>query len=97
MTKSKDNEEEKDVKNPEDVNLDETEMSEEEVEALLEKFDAEARTRKLTGIAAGVVFVVLLSFSLFQLYTGAFGQFTAYIQRTVHLGFAFADFLIIPC
>src|SRR5699024_1985690 len=25
---------------------------------------------------------------IFQLYTGAFGQFTAYIQRTVHLGFA---------
>lgn len=40
---------------------------------------------------------LLLAFSLFQLYTGMFGQFTAYIQRTVHLGFALtAIFLLFP-
>src|SRR5699024_3599987 len=39
----------------------------------------------------------LLAFSLFQLYTGAFGQYTAYIQRTVHLGFALTlIFLLYP-
>lgn len=67
---------------------DRVQLSEKEQEELLKKYDAEARTRQLTGIAAGVVFVTFIAFSLFQIYTGAFGQFTAYIQRTVHLGFA---------
>ncbi|SDC33096.1 TRAP transporter permease [Shouchella lonarensis] len=66
-------------------------------EELMEKYDAESRTRKLSGVAAGIVFTGLLAFSLFQLYTGAFGQFTAYIQRTIHLGFALAlIFLLFP-
>lgn len=64
------------------------ELSEEEQAALLEQFDMEARTRNVTGVVAGIIFTTLVSFSLFQAYTGAFGQFTAYIQRTVHLGFA---------
>lgn len=73
------------------------ELTEEQQEELLKKFDAESNTRRLTGIAAGVVFVLLISFSLFQLYTGAFGQYTAYIQRTVHLGFALTlIFLLFP-
>ncbi|MEI3607281.1 TRAP transporter permease [Pseudogracilibacillus sp. SE30717A] len=73
------------------------ELSEEEQEELLKKFDAESNTRRLTGIAAGIVFVLLISFSLFQLYTGAFGQYTAYIQRTVHLGFALTlIFMLFP-
>lgn len=64
------------------------ELTEEQQQELMKKFDVESNTRKLTGIAAGIVFALLLAFSLFQLYTGAFGQYTAYIQRTVHLGFA---------
>lgn len=73
------------------------ELTEKEQEELLKKFDAEANTRKVTGIAAGIVFALLLAFSLFQLYTGAFGQYTAYIQRTVHLGFALTlIFLLFP-
>ena len=63
-------------------------ISAEEQEELLKKYDAESNTRNVKGIVAGIVFVLLLGFSLFQLYTGAFGQYTAYIQRTVHLGFA---------
>ena len=73
------------------------ELTEEEQEELLKKFDAESNTRRLTGVAAGIVFVLLISFSLFQLYTGAFGQYTAYIQRTVHLGFALTlIFMLFP-
>ncbi|NLA50941.1 MAG: TRAP transporter permease [Alcaligenaceae bacterium] len=68
--------------------LEEPELTAEQQAALLEQFDVESRTRQVTGIMAGVIFVVLISFSLFQIYTGVFGQFTAYIQRTVHLGFA---------
>src|SRR5699024_7129551 len=54
------------------------ELSEEEQDELLKKYDAESNTRQVKGIVAGIVFILLLGFSLFQLYTGAFGQYTAY-------------------
>src|SRR5690625_4236470 len=73
------------------------ELSKEQQEELMQKYDAESNTRNLAGIAAKIVFITLLAFSLFQLYTGAFGQYTAYIQRTVHLGFALSlIFLLFP-
>lgn len=76
---------------------DKLELTAEEQEKLLKKYDAEANTRDLTGYTAKVLFFMLLAFSLFQLYTGIFGQFTAYIQRTVHLGFALTIiFLLFP-
>src|SRR5690625_1939709 len=92
----------KDVKDDneiDDIDIDENhvELSAAEQEKILKELDAESNTRNLVGFAAGLVFVLLLGFSLFQLYTGAFGQFTAYIQRTVHLGFALTlIFLLYP-
>lgn len=78
-------------------NKENQEMTSEEQQELLEKYDAESSTRNLTGWIAAVVFVILLSFSLFQLYTGIFGMYTAYIQRSVHLGFALTlVFLLYP-
>lgn len=72
-------------------------LSEEEQQRLLEKYDPEAGTRKLTGIVGKIVFIGLLAFSLFQLYTAIFGIFTAQIQRTIHLGFALTlIFLLFP-
>src|SRR5690554_4247309 len=72
-------------------------LTESEQEKLLQKYDTESNTRSLGGSTAKVVFFGLLAFSLFQLYTGAFGQYTAYIQRTVHLGFAMSlIFLLFP-
>lgn len=72
-------------------------LSEKEQQELLEKYDTESKTRNLKGIIASVVFLLLIAFSIFQLYTGIFGQFTAYIQRTVHLGFALVlIFLLFP-
>lgn len=72
-------------------------LTEKQQEELLQKYDSESNTRKLAGTAAAIVFIGLLAFSLFQLYTGAFGQYTAYIQRTVHLGFALSlIFLLFP-
>lgn len=77
--------------------LSEAELSEEEQQKLLEKYDAESNTRQLAGILGWVVFVVLIAFSLFHLYTGWFGAFTAYIQRTIHLGFALSlIFILFP-
>lgn len=72
-------------------------LSEEEQKALMEKYDAESRTRKLSGMMSKVIIGLLVVFSLFQIYTGAFGELTAYIQRTVHLGFALVlIFLLFP-
>jgi TRAP transporter 4TM/12TM fusion protein len=72
-------------------------LLEDEQQKLLEKYDIESSTRKLTGFAGWLVYLVLIAFSLFQLYTGAFGVYTAYIQRTIHLGFALSlIFLLFP-
>lgn len=72
-------------------------LSEKEQQELLEKYDAESKTRNLKGKLAQVIFLLLIAFSIFQLYTGIFGQLTAYIQRTVHLGFALSlIFLLFP-
>lgn len=67
---------------------DESHISEEKQKEILQKYDPESNTRDLSGIIKHVVFFGLLAFSLFQLYTAIFGQYTAYIQRSVHLGFA---------
>lgn len=76
---------------------DQIQLTEEEQRALMEKYDAESRTRNLTGVMSGVVLALLIGFSIFQIYTGAFGEYTAYIQRTVHLGFALVlIFLLFP-
>jgi TRAP transporter 4TM/12TM fusion protein len=72
-------------------------LTEQQQQELLEKYDPEARTRKLKGILAKIVFFGLLSFSLFQLYTAISGVYTAQIQRSIHLGFALAlIFLLFP-
>ncbi|WP_413299113.1 TRAP transporter permease [Bacillus sp. 1P10SD] len=72
-------------------------LSDEKQQELLEKYDPEAGTRKLKGMLGWIVFVGLLSFSLFHLYTGIFGMLTAQLQRSIHLGFALAlIFLLFP-
>jgi TRAP transporter 4TM/12TM fusion protein len=72
-------------------------LSAEEQQAILEKYDPESATRKLTGLLAWIVFFGLLAFSLFQLYTAIVSVFTAQIQRSVHLGFALSlIFLLFP-
>ncbi|MGI2327405.1 TRAP transporter permease [Planococcus sp. YIM B11945] len=72
-------------------------ISEEQQKELLQKYDPEFNTRDLGGIVKHIVFFGLLAFSLFQLYTAINGQFTAYIQRSIHLGFALSlIFLLFP-
>ena len=72
-------------------------LSEEQQQQLLEKYDTESNTRKVAGVMRWVIYIGLLSFSLFQLYTAVFGQFTAYIQRSIHLGFGLTFiFLLFP-
>ncbi|MDW0112697.1 TRAP transporter permease [Sporosarcina saromensis] len=72
-------------------------LTEEQQLELLQKYDPESNTRNLTGFFKIIVFAGLLAFSLFQLYTSIGTQFTAYIQRSVHLGFALSlIFLLFP-
>lgn len=74
-----------------------TYISEEKQKEILQKYDPESNTRDLAGIMKYVVFFGLLAFSLFQLYTAIFGQYTAYIQRSIHLGFALSlIFILFP-
>ncbi|MGJ7922335.1 TRAP transporter permease [Neobacillus sp. LXY-4] len=63
----------------------------------MEKYDPEAASRKLSGYLGWAVFLGLLAFSCFQLYTSIFGILTAQLQRSIHLGFALAlIFLLFP-
>jgi TRAP transporter 4TM/12TM fusion protein len=72
-------------------------LSEEQQLEILQKYDPESNTRNLKGIFKILVFAGLLSFSIFQLYTSIGMPFTAYIQRSIHLGFALAlIFLLFP-
>lgn len=86
-------EENKQKPEKQDVDL----LSEEEQKAILAKYDAESNTRNHQGIMRKIVYFSLLAFTLFQLYTAINGQYTAYIQRSIHLGFALAlIFLLFP-
>ncbi|MBD7985077.1 TRAP transporter permease [Sporosarcina sp. Sa2YVA2] len=72
-------------------------LTEEQQLEILQKYDPESNTRNLTGIFKIIVFAGLLLFSLFQLYTSIGTPFTAYIQRSIHLGFALSlIFLLFP-
>ena len=59
-----------------------------DVDAILEKYDPEARYLKLTGHWVTLVKIIAILFSFFQLYTAMFGLFEAQIQRPTHLMFA---------
>lgn len=72
-------------------------MTEEEIQELLSKFDRESRFRKYKGFLAYLIRFGAVSFSLFQLYTAIFGQLASQMQRSVHLAFALGlIFLLYP-
>lgn len=58
-----------------------------DVEKILEKYDKESTTRTLTPMWDAFIKGICVLFSLFQLYTAAFGVFEAQIQRSIHLAF----------
>ncbi|MDI7246208.1 MAG: TRAP transporter permease [Bacillota bacterium] len=51
------------------------------------KYDRESAYRRIPGVYSVVISVIAIAFSLFQLYTAAFGVLPAQIQRATHLGF----------
>ncbi|WP_353949328.1 TRAP transporter permease [Sporolactobacillus sp. Y61] len=71
--------------------------SAENQQALLEKYDKESRLRPSGGKMAGILFFILLAFSLYQLFTATVHQFPAQIHRSIHLGFGLGlIFLLFP-
>ncbi len=72
-------------------------VTEEELNEILKKVDKESTYRNLGGYQRRIVFWVAVGFSLFQVYTGAFGMLAAQMQRSIHLAFAFTlVFLLYP-
>jgi TRAP transporter 4TM/12TM fusion protein len=72
-------------------------VSKEEIEKILRQVDKEAAARKLTGIPHWIVYVIGISWSIFQVYTAAFGLFPAQLQRSIHLAYAFVlTYLLFP-
>ena len=72
-------------------------VSKEEIKEILKKVDKEASARKLTGIPRWIVYLIGVSWSIFQVYTAAFGLFPAQLQRSIHLAYAFVlTFLLFP-
>ncbi len=67
------------------------------VDEILAKYDKESTFRVLSGFWGQLIKIVCICFSLYQLYTAAFGVFPAQIQRAVHLAFAMPlIFLLYP-
>ncbi len=54
---------------------------------ILRKYDKGSDFRELKGISAKILSALLISFTLFQLYTAVFGVLDAMLQRSVHLAF----------
>lgn len=72
-------------------------MSMEDVEALMHKYDPESNVRKLHGWKRGLVTLIALLFSLFQLYTAQIGGLDSLKQRPIHLAFVLClIFLLYP-
>jgi TRAP transporter 4TM/12TM fusion protein len=59
----------------------------EKTQQLAEKYDAEIRFRPLNKPAASIVFLLLVSLSVFHYYTAGFGLLRESLHRGVHLAF----------
>ena len=68
-----------------------------DVSEIIAKYDKEAVYRSFQGWFETFVKIICILFSLFHLYTAAFGQYPPQIQRSVHLGFVLVlIFLLYP-
>jgi len=72
-------------------------VSREKIQEVMGKYDKESFYRKLGGRWGLIIAIIAIGFSLFQLYTAAFGMLPAQLQRAVHLGFVvLLVFLLYP-
>ena len=66
------------------------EISLEEQQAVLEKFDQESNTRNVTGFAKGFIKWYAIAMAVFHVYTSFFGLWATIRQRAMHLLFVMA-------
>jgi len=73
------------------------EVSPNEVDDILRKYDKGSDFRVLSGVQGKLVAIILLCFSLFQLYSSTLVTLDAMIQRSIHLAFGLGlVFLLYP-
>jgi len=73
------------------------EIQEENIQELIEKYDAESRYRRPEGFTAKIVSSWLIAMAFFHMYTAGVGLLPTSIHRAVHLTFAIvAVFLLYP-
>ncbi|MEJ5357444.1 MAG: TRAP transporter permease [Desulfobacterales bacterium] len=72
-------------------------VSQEEIERILKKVDRESAVRDLSGFPKWIVYAIAVGWSVFQVYTSAFGLLPAQLQRSIHLAFALTlTYLLYP-
>lgn len=77
--------------------IDEVAIDESKVTDLIEKYDAESRYRRLSGLQGMFITAWLCAMSLFHLYTAGIATMPITIQRAVHLTFAIvAVYILFP-
>ena len=82
---------------PPTADTDEKEFSEQDVDAIVKKYDAESNFRNLKGVTAKITVVLCVMLSLFHVYTAGFGLLNEVMHRTVHLSFVLGlVFLVFP-
>lgn len=73
-----------------DINsIKQQEQEEINVDDLMAEFDKESAYRRLIGTQGKIVSIVAILFTVFQIYTSAFGLLAAQLQRCIHLCFVF--------
>ncbi|MDL2264675.1 C4-dicarboxylate ABC transporter permease, partial [Synergistaceae bacterium OttesenSCG-928-I11] len=74
-----------------------TEVPQEDIQKLIEKYDAESRYRNLRGLSGKFIGAWLAAMSLFHLYTAGITAMPIVIQRAIHLTFAIvAVYILFP-
>ncbi len=73
------------------------EVPQDEIQKLIEKYDAESRYRNLSGLPGKLIGLWLAAMSLFHLYTAGITTMPIVIQRAIHLTFAIvAVYILYP-
>ncbi len=68
-----------------------------DVAEIMAKYDKESAYRVMPGFWGTSIALLAIAFSLFHLYTAAFGQLAPQLQRSIHLGFTLClVFLLYP-
>lgn len=77
--------------------INESTLSDQQLEQLVKEYDNESNFRHITGWLAAFISVVAIGLSLFHVYTAGFGLLNEIAHRTIHLGLVLGLlFLVFP-